>query len=460
MFVGNKNENIRAGDLVLHCVDVKIFQKITHGIELSGHGIIKTNNVGTLYLEFICTKQNNAPQVFFSERFPNDALDKTQTLYLEATTIDGELFEASSFFMDIDHSLRNLPTVCYIFLPSLSCTEEPMQGMYDQNCDYLHFEFLERFDLPFNKSNTTESSLGSKTFSWNQADIQMDEYLVTIIHHKDYTTVDVKGVFDINAVRDCLKFYIGFSSGSLPQLGYMTERKKGAHTHTQTLSSVSARRKQQQSSSPMISNLAIKGSMSHDYHYDLFRSITKIYAEKHKRFESIVAQWERVWFATQSNDEILTLTLSVAIEGVLNDVYIPYIKATKDTTEEDAEASFIKKELKKTDLTDQQRSRILGSVAYWKNVTSASAFTYLIDKGLLDKHDKKAWTDLRNNCAHPRLVEKTVEDEKAEIELTVSCLNIFYRLILNTFEYSGYVGHLKYKQQPKVYSFEHRAILD
>lgn len=314
--------------------------------------------------------------------------------------------------------------------------------------------------MPSNKSNTTEPSLGGKTFRWNQVDIQMDEYLVKMVHFKDYTTANVKGVIDIDAVRECLKFYIGFSSGSLPQIGYITEKKRGEHAHTQKLSSVSESRKRQRSSSPMVSNLAIEGKVAHDYHYDLFRCITRIYATKHKRFESIVAQWERVWFATQSDEKILTLTLSVAIEGILNDVYIPYIKATKDTTEEDTEASSIKKSLKQTDLTEKQRSRILGSVALWKNVTSANAFTHLIANRLFDKEDKKAWTALRNTCAHPRLLEKTVENEKAEIELTVSCLSIFYRLILNTLEYSGYVGHLRYKQQLNIKRFEHRAILD
>lgn len=451
MFAGKLNENIRNNDLVLHCVNVKIFQKLIGGMELSGHGTIKINEVGTLYLEFICTEKHNAPKSLFGERFPQDVLDKSQSLHLEALTVDGELFEASNFFMEVSYRLHNLPAVQYIFLPSISCKKTAKEGYYDKESDYLYFEFVEKLDIPFNKSNTSESSLGSASVSWNQADIKMEGYLVTIIHHKDHTSVVAKGIFDIDVVRESLKFYIGFSSGSMPQLGYMDERK-GTEC-IKRLSSINNTRKQQTAASPLV-------TVPHEYHYNLFKCITKLYAEKHSRFESIVAQWERVWFASQSKDEILSLTLSVAIEGVLNDIYIPYIKSSQDTVEDKVEHSFIKNELRNTALTDQQKSRILGSVANWKNITSANAFDHLIEKGLFENKDKSDWTKLRNRCAHPKLIAKNIEDEKAEIELITSCLNILFGLILNTLEYTGDVAYLIPRQWPKLYLFEHCNILD
>lgn len=53
MTLGNEIEQLRTGELVLHCVQVEVFQKMDNGLKMSGHGTIKINSVGTVYLEFI-----------------------------------------------------------------------------------------------------------------------------------------------------------------------------------------------------------------------------------------------------------------------------------------------------------------------------------------------------------------------------------------------------------------------
>ena len=50
---------IRSSELVIHCINVKIWQEKPSGIQLSGHGAIKINPTGCLYLEFICLENEN-----------------------------------------------------------------------------------------------------------------------------------------------------------------------------------------------------------------------------------------------------------------------------------------------------------------------------------------------------------------------------------------------------------------
>ena len=57
-------KQIRTGELILHCVEVEIFQKVDNGLKMLGHGTIKINSVGTIYLEFICTHSENVPHAF------------------------------------------------------------------------------------------------------------------------------------------------------------------------------------------------------------------------------------------------------------------------------------------------------------------------------------------------------------------------------------------------------------
>ncbi len=48
-------ENIRNYNFEMHCPSVKIYQQ--QGLILEGYGVIKINDFGTFYLEFICLKK-------------------------------------------------------------------------------------------------------------------------------------------------------------------------------------------------------------------------------------------------------------------------------------------------------------------------------------------------------------------------------------------------------------------
>lgn len=450
-----KDELIRKGDFILHCVEVKVFQNADDGILIKGHGIIKVNKVGMLYMELISTESKNIPHAFFNERLPRDPNDDSQTLHLVAKSINDEVYESKGFYLDINLNSAQVPSLYYLFLSSIVCRSQPGLGrMTDGN--YLYFEFAENFNIPSNKSNSVISTLGDRSHSLNQTIIKMEGFEVSMIKKDGYTDVRVTGDFDIEEIRSCLKFYIGFTSGSMPQLVLMVEII--GDDKVEVISSVSNSQKRQTSVSPIIPNAATGKSMDPEYHYTLFRKIVELYRRHPERFESIYAQWKRVWYSFQSQNSIMSLTLSVAIEGLLNDIFIPEIKRQRDSSELEAEVAKVKAQLKALEIDQQQLSRLMNSVGHWNSITASKAMDYLIEHQVITKEDKKNWTYLRNASAHPKMKDSDSAKERLEKAKVLSCLNTFHKLILNTLSYSGPVDIFDAEGEHKLIELEHQEI--
>lgn len=457
MTIGKGIEQLRTGDFVLHCVHVEVFQKMDDGVKMSGHGTIKINSVGTIYMEFICTTSENVPLALFNERLPKDPLNDEHKLYLRTQTIDGDVYESDGFFIQINMNSSYPPAHHYIFLSSINSSSiaEPHEPAED---NYLYFEFAEHFNIPANKSNSVVSSLGGESHSWNQTVLEMDGYSISMVKKPSYTEVRVTGCFEPEELLSCLKFYIGFSSASMPQFVYML--KRSGEDKQEVISSIANNQKRQRSSSPMIASVGNEKYSDSVYHYNFLKNIISLYKNNPKQFESVHSQWERVWYSFQSKNSIMILTLSVAIEGLLNDIYIPAIKIKKDNSELEAEIKKVKQQVKTLELTDDQRSRILGSVSYWKNITAAKALDYLIEQHVITSSDKKLWQEIRNESAHPKIREDNLAKERLEREKVSSCLNLFHKLVLNTLAFSGPIDAIQAGKEPDCVELLHIKILD
>jgi hypothetical protein len=452
-----KAELLRKGDLFIHCVDVEILQIESNGLRLKGHGTIKINKVGTLYLEFICVEAEQVPRALFGERVPKDTLDEKQKLHLKATSINGDIYESQGFSIEVSHNTNHPPSVLYVFLSSITCRSQTQDYEPSVN-QYLYFEFSERFDIPANKCNSETSTLGSESHTWNQTLIDTEGFNVSMVKHKTYTEVRVNGQFDISEVKACLLFYIGFTSASMPQPVLTFERD--GQIKTEVISSVVNAQKLQKSSSPITSSASTAKGDRTQYHYNLFLNILELYRSQRARFDSINSQWERVWYAFQSQNSILVLTLSVGIEGLLNDIYIPQIKAKNDNSTLKASIRKTISEIKKLELTTEQKERLCNSVGHWGNLTALNALDYLIKHNIITKEDKDRWKYLRNESAHPRVKDNCLSREIEDREKVLSCLNTFHKLILNTLGYSGPVAYFRSNKDHELIEVVFQNVLD
>ena len=420
---------IREGSLELHCVNIKIWQ--VNGVVLLGHGVIKINKHGILYLDFVCTSSIKTPDILLAEKYPKDSLNEEDVFYLECETLDGDKLKSSHFSVEFSLADSSPPVHKYIILSSIRCEEVEEEA--DDN--FLFIEFSEFCDIPANRSNSEKSTLDGESVSWNQTVINIDDFEISIVDKKQYTYVHVKGNFDTERVLECLKFYIGFTCGSMIQPIFSIERQK--QYKVSKIHSIRNLQKNQRSSNPVPSTYARGNKAEKDFHYEIFKSIYNLYEKKPKSFDSIYSQWKRVWHSFQSENSITALTLSVAVEGLLNDIFIPKFKGFGFNDHLNSEIKRVKSLVSELDLTPDQINRLKGSISYWKNITAAKSLEYLVNLEVITLDEKKSWSNLRNSSAHPKTKEIDAGSLETERDELLRCLNLFHNLIFNVIKYSG-----------------------
>ena len=447
-------EAMHEGKLDLHCVEVAIKQNFEGGLDLKGYGILKVNQVGTIYLEFICTTAGKIPVQSFYSTFPEDPFDASQKLYLEAVTLDGDAVYAEEFSLRIDAFNMRAPFRLPVFLHEVYFLYPTEFSEETEN--YLYFELLEKVRIPPNKMNSTSSTYGEESTSWNEAEIRIEESKISVIDKRDRIVVKANGVFDEDDMYKALLFYLGLTSGIMPQ-PYCLIRRKGKNTAIYLKSIARALRNK---SMPSPFPTASSGNGWPECHYQILHKMLSINNAKPLYFDSSYSQWMRVWHAFNSANNITILTLGVAIEGLLNDIFIPALKRiAADDALEQAKKKLIA-ELAKIEASDTHKESLVKYVERWGNIHAGKALSMLVEKGLIQEEEKVAWGELRNSAAHPKFKENTEARQEKEHNRISICLNLFYRLILNVYSFQGAMFELGKVRSAKFLKREFVKILD
>ncbi len=428
---------VRECELEWHCHEVKLAQKeLDDGYEIEGYGIIKSHESGGLYLDFVCLKSNK--RIKYLSPIPADFLDEKQTLSMSATTIDG--LKILSDGLRIETTLQKMmspgPTFYRLWLDNFEIIHSEDDNPEDS---YLHMEFNEKCSIPTNKSNTTESTLGTKTSSWNQTVLSYSDFEINIIHHDYYTEVYANGTdTKLDVLKDAIIFYLGFTSGKFMQ-PYFEYRREGADA-IEKIHSVDRTKIKSSIPAPVRGYVYDQDKLSMDgCHFDIFSNICDIIMEKPLLFESVYSQWKRIWHSFLSPEfSVPMLTVSVAIEGLLNDVFIPVIAGNlKDEAFEEEKVRISDLVSGIDGISDEHIESIKRYVEKWGNIHPKKSLEYLVIKGVLEKRHIKNWVDLRNSSAHPKLVVSSEGRRRKDIGRTIVCLGLFYRLALNIFSFKG-----------------------
>lgn len=441
----------------IHCLSVKIWQAIPDGIELSGHGIIKQNKYGTLYLEFICTENKCSLKGDLVTKFPRDRLDPSEKLLGEFISLNGTKLTSEGFSVEINAFNRESPHVLRTQLPSITFVEDRLSDLRE---NFLRYEFAESLHIPANVSNSrTSSSTKYESHIWNETLIELEDFKIRINDEKNYSMVRVTGDFEPEDLYDCINFYIGFSGGVLPQ-PYVVIKHTGDKEVT-TIRSVNNQNTHKRSSNP-IPERVVTGSgkkAETEHSYELFNRIYDICQKERDYFKSIYSQWVQVWHGFHTQSSIAELVLSVAIEGILNDIYIPAFKKNRADSLLISEIERIKKLINELEISRDHKQRLMGSVSYWKNITVSKALDILISEGIVSDSDKKIWADIRNEAAHPQLKNIDFPQQQAKRDKVLQCLNLFHKLILNVVQYSGPVHVFAIDKDTPVELIQYKNVL-
>jgi hypothetical protein len=397
-------------------------------------------------MEFVCLKSENIPFHFGGVDFPRDLFDQSQELFFECLSLDGEKIEANGFSLNIREFNVHRP---FRFIVGFAEIYKAVGFDYpNQQKSYLYFEINELSRVPKNKSNTTTSSLGGESWSLNQTLLKGDEFNISIIDHKGYVEVYANGDFDVNDLFIALKFYIGFSSGTSPQAYALSKRSGKILTHY--IRSIRNSVKSQSIPHPIPENIVIEGVRDLKSHYELFFNIWYVLNNHNVYFESTYSQWQRVFAAFNTESALSNLTISTSVEGVLIDIFMPKLVEEARDEQYEKEKLAILAKLQVLDIDPSKRNTIIKHVTGWGNLYAAKALGLLVEKKLISTAEKKAWEKLRHAAAHPKFTPNTIERRVKEHHRVASCINLFNKLLLNVYSYSGAQFEFGEVRKPKI----------
>lgn len=292
----------------------------------------------------------------------------------------------------------------------------------------------EKVAIPKNKINIEKSSLGSESHKTNQTVLAWDDIDLSVVNYDDYVSVTAKGKFNAECLLESLIFYVGFTAGSMPQ-PYIVSRRSGLKKEL-SIHSVLNSARTKLVPAVVCDRTIIDGFLPDENHFQLLRLIVKLKLERPKYFESIYAQWKRVWYGYHASREIRNLTLGVAVEGMLNDIYIPKFQEVVDGEFEAKKKEIIEK-VEKLEIDQSHIDIISKSVSGWGNIHAGAALKILEQKGIVSRDEIKAHSKIRNSSAHPKSVEETVPRLIREHKHVGMCFNLLYGLMLNVLNYEG-----------------------
>ena len=247
------------------------------------------------------------------------------------------------------------------------------------------------------------STLGSESFAWNESIIEFDQEKIKIRIVDDHGAkgfIAIEECTNPELMLDCITFYLGFSSGLLLQPYY--SKNISCNQEVSTFYSTNKLYLQKSYVSAIASNLSNPEFRDGEYHFNILRKSIRLYKENPKNFLSIYAQWRRVWVSFKSEQDITYLALTTAIEGLLNDIFIPIYKKSRKDEVLEHNIKEIKRIIKNLEIEDLYKERLQNSISYLKTITANKALALLVDSGILSKDETEAWKNLRNEVAHPK----------------------------------------------------------
>ncbi|MFP3922815.1 hypothetical protein [Pseudomonas sp. W5-36] len=433
------SEKVRNGNLIIDFVSLEISQRSSTGINLTGHGVLRIDPDGALTCDIVCTKAEGITLERFSAAYPLDHRDKQQVLMLRGVDLSGREWRAENFALRLSMLRTAAPFKCSVLLSEV--VHEAQQQIPSQLENYLWFQFSETSNIPKNKTNSIDDSLVGQSRSWNQTDITVGESTISIIDNGDHTTAYVNGKFDVEEMYSALKFYIGFTSGSMPNAFLMTCRNSSNVRHH--IRSINKRINLSTMPYPIEEHLALSAEeWNHKYHYELLRNIIHVQNKNPLFYESTVSQWKRTWQGFTAQQSLAALALTVSIEGLLIDLFIPQLKKDIESADFEKTKREIIEKLTTLKIDEKHVETLVDGVNRWGNIHASAALKILADKGLITKQEVQAWKDLRNGSTHPKFSDATPERESKELKRLTHCLNLYYKLNLNIYAYKG--GHVIY----------------
>lgn len=461
LFLNDMCSSVRNNSVEWNCHEVTISQDgFAGGYLAKGYGVIQSDENGCLYLEFICLNANFKiePRGFL----PEDPLDAAQSVTMRAKRLDGIEFTSYELLVkgSMYHYVGSDPKIFNIQLGTIEVAQRRKKA--HNNDSTLCLEFKAKPTIPTNVVNKTESTLGTESVSWNETKLNLPDYEVRVITHDSHTEVRIVGPESkIEIARKAVVFYINFSTGFYVQ-PYFESLSKPDLVTTTKFYSVDGKKINLEIPMPLSASARDEENQSFDQnHFALLDEIYNVLIEAPEVFASVSSQWHRIWHSFSSYEvSVPMLTIAVAVEGVLNDVFMPAIDKNIRDQSFELEKKRVMDLINGVDgLSKDHIATINGSIIRWGRNNPKKSLNFLAAKEAIEKRHVNNWVALRNSVAHPALTTKDASRRRKDLDRMFVCIGLFYQLVLNVFSYSGAQFAFENSSENKLVVREHIEIL-
>ena len=151
-------------------------------------------------------------------------------------------------------------------------------------------------------------------------------------------------------------------------------------------------------------------------------------------FSDLFGFWHKINRAWQTSIENSSLSIGVAIEGVVKSYFGKKGLPDKEILQQAKEAKQL---IEDSDLGERVKDRLLSSIGLLKKTSTKSALYQMVQNGLLNNAMKDEWEILRNESVHPDKMNQDPKAVQVYIDRIHTCITLFYHLLFIIIKYEG-----------------------
>ena len=151
-------------------------------------------------------------------------------------------------------------------------------------------------------------------------------------------------------------------------------------------------------------------------------------------FSDLFGFWHKINRAWQASIENSSLSIGVAIEGILKSYFSEIGLADEEILQQAEKAKDL---IENSNLEERIKNRLFSSIGLLKNISPKVALRQMVQDKLLDKTMVSEWEKLRNKSVHSDKMNQGLITIQKHINQINTCLALFYRLLFIIIKYEG-----------------------
>lgn len=159
-------------------------------------------------------------------------------------------------------------------------------------------------------------------------------------------------------------------------------------------------------------------------------------------YSELFGFWYKINRAWQAGIENASLSLTVAIEGVIKSYFKKYGLPDKEILQQAREA---KQKIEDLELGERIKKRLLSSIGGLKSTSPKGALYQMSETSLFPKSFVDEWVSLRNKSTHADQIDQDEKTKQTYIDQIYTCITLFYCLLFKVIGYEG--NFIDYSQE-------------